>query len=349
MTKHLISLTHEPTRLTRWGQLVGILKSCKVDANWDEAVKDAQSPQCKFDIDWAKLKNKLKLNDYKESNCDKLMCPDGQYFTTEKAQALCIARLNKDLTYKSAYQTLVLSLFAFHGNRPQDWCDVRLHKDTRSIKNESYFAYEKRELHLFAGKTQKEGTERVVKVDTKVVLALKHYLKYCPVGYITPWMVPTQEDLELSANANGLRKCLQNALWGKKTPAEVKLAVPVAKLNLQDFRHLYETHIRYSPSKLTTQEIDTKMKEIGHSPSTALRIYAELYKKIYAQNNEPRCEQNSQAPSQSEAEEADESKEGGGARTACSEAEHGNQPSCDQAEGGDTDQEQVPATYQGGA
>jgi integrase len=201
-----------------------------------------------------------------------------------------------------------------------------LHKEHLTT-NESYLNTETRELHLYAGKTQKEGTVRVVEVHPKVVLALKNYRDgLSRVHKETPWVVPTQEDPSDSANADGLRKCLQNALWGKKTPKGVKLAVPVTKMTLQDFRHLYEAHIRYSPSKLTTKEIDAKMKEIGHSPSYALRWYSELYKKIYAHNNGPRCEQDSQAPGQREAEEVDEPKEEGTGATACSEAGHRNRP-----------------------
>ena len=346
VTKHLLSLTHESTRLTRWGQLVGILKSCKVDPTWEEAVKDAQSPQCKFNIGWAKLRNSRRIkDDYKESDCEKLICPDGRYFTTERAQALCDVRLSADLTHKSAYQTLVLSLFAFHGNRPQDWCGVRLHKEQLG-ENESFLNTETRELHLYAGKTQKEGTVRVVEVHPKVVLALKNYRDgLSRVCKETPWVVPTQEDPSASANADGLRKCLQNALWGKKTTTAVKLTVPEKKLTLQDFRHLYEAHIRYSPSKLTTQEIDARMKEIGHSPSTALRIYSELYKKIYAMDNGPRCEPNSQVEIKAEAEEAHESKEEGIGATACSEAEHRNRTEDEQDEQDQHDHQiQIPTT-----
>ena len=49
------------------------------------------------------------------------------------------------------------------------------------------------------------------------------------------------------------------------------------KINLTDFRHLYETHIRYV-DPMPKEELLATMHTIGHSNATAIKQYSEMFR-----------------------------------------------------------------------
>jgi integrase len=274
---YLPTVDRESSRFTEFGYFKGVTKLLKLQ------------PPTSFSTAFDKLSIKQKSERaYKEMDVkelvEKLGCTDGtSYFTTEKAQQLVKKHLDTD-TDKGLYQYMLLSLFAFHGNRPQDWM-VRYMNDGLVYTQTSdemagergYYSAERNTLHLFKGKTQKKGTERVVKVDPIVGKTIARY--HASIDYASPYLTPKQRQLGECAEEGAVRKCIQATFFCHTN----RYGFP-GGINLTDLRHLYESHIRHH-LKLGEETIEEKMREIGHSNRTSLQFYSELYKNIYNNTN----------------------------------------------------------------
>jgi integrase len=206
-----------------------------------------------------------KATDYKEVPLEeakaKFMCSDGKVLTTKKLRTMVDEMKNEP------YERMLLSFFAYHGNRPQDWC-VGWYGEMN--KNErGYYDYETQTMHLFDGKTQKKGTERTFKVHDKVA---ENIALFKPTRYLAP-------------NSKG--ECDRKAIYRKlRSYFQSHNNFPKG-ITPNDLRHLYETHIRYV-EKLPRNERLKLMGGIAHSDSTSLKKYAKLYRPMveWAEANE---------------------------------------------------------------
>ena len=164
------------------------------------------------------------------------------------------------------YERMLPSFFAYHGNRPQDWC-VGYGKDNENERG--YYDYETQTMHLFAGKTQKNGTGRVFQVHEKVAECIAEVHSSKPSPHL---VFNTKGDC-------GNTKFIRD---------EVNKMLPIPpSVSPNDLRHLYETHIRYV-DKLPRNERLKLMGGIAHSDSTSLKRYAKLYRPMveWAEANE---------------------------------------------------------------
>ena len=222
-----------------------------------------------FEIMFDKLQKK---NDYEnsyrqltEEELEVYKCDDGKYLTTQRLREFCEEQLKKVESHDEMYNLMCLSLFAFHGNRKQDW---QIGYKEMSPDGRGYYCPDTSAVHLFKGKTQKEGSERVFTVHPIVaqLIANVHEGKDSTCKD-SPWLVPQVKDptkCNTAFDKHISRKFIQ---WGFPS-----------KINTTALRDLYETHIRYGEHKLPKDEIEQLMKIIGHSNGTALKKYAQLFR-----------------------------------------------------------------------
>ena len=222
-----------------------------------------------FEIMFDKLQKK---NDYETSykqltdeELEEYKCTDGKYLTTQRLREFCEEQLGKVESHDEMYNLMCLSLFAFHGNRKQDW---QIGYKEMSPDGRGYYCPDTSVVHLFKGKTQKEGSERVFTVHPIVaqLIANVHEGKDSTCKD-SPWLVPQVKDptkCNTAFDKHISRKFIQ---WGFPS-----------KINTTALRDLYETHIRYGEHKLPKEEIEQLMKIIGHSNDTALKKYAQLFR-----------------------------------------------------------------------
>ena len=208
----------------------------------------------------------------------KFGCKDGTVLTTKKLRTIVAGWEG------CTYQRMLLALFAYHGNRPQDWCVGYGEENTNE---KGYYDPTTSTMHLFDGKTQKAGTERVFKVHDKVAECIVEDRK---------GLDPASTDDETTARLKFLLvKQTKTKQWvcsdvkgirdRCKTICNNSKIFP--KFTPNDLRHLYETHIRYV-ERLPHNERLKLMGDIAHSDSTSLKKYAQLYRPMveWAEANE---------------------------------------------------------------
>jgi hypothetical protein len=190
----------------------------------------------------------------------KFKCKDGTVLTTTKLRTIV------DEWDGCAHQRMLLSLFAYHGNRPQDWCVGYGEENTNE---DGYYDPTTQTMHLFKGKTQEQDTERVFQVHEKVAECIAKVQSAKP----SPHLVPNTEGN--CGNVKFIRD-------------EVNKMLPIPpSVSRNDLRHLYETHIRYV-ERLPRNKRLKLMGGIAHSDSTSLKSYAQTYRPMveWAEANE---------------------------------------------------------------
>ena len=242
------------TRMTAMGAIKAIPGRLGIPENgeYEDYYEEMQAQQKKDD-------------DYKEvpleESIAKFKCKDGKVLTTKKLRTMVNEMKNVH------YERMLLSFFAYHGNRPQDW-NVGYGKENKNERG--YYDYETQTMHLFDGKTQKKGTERTFKVHDNVA---KNIALFKPTHYLVP------NSKGECGNTKTIRDKLQR--YFKSHGNFPKSIGP------NDLRHFFETHIRYV-EKLPRNERLKLMGGIAHSDSTSLKKYAQLYRPMveWAEANE---------------------------------------------------------------
>lgn len=223
-----------------------------------------------FEMFYEKLQDKHKVEtNYKQMPLEeckkKFMCSDGEVLTTKKLREFTSKHECGDLLND---KKMVLSFFCYHGNRPQDWC-VGYGEENKN--DTGYYDPGTHTMHLFGGKTQKEGTERSFKVHEKVAEAISEYRK-------------SKNLSDLESKYSRVMPLVPNSKGGCGNTKKIRdiLKQPFMNLGLKnigpnDLRHLYETHIRYV-EKIPTSERLKLMDEIGHDDKTGLKNYGQKYR-----------------------------------------------------------------------
>ena len=230
-----------------------------------------------FEIMFDKLQKK---NDYEnsyrqltEEELEVYKCDDGKYLTTQRLREFCEEQLKKVESHDEMYNLMCLSLFAFHGNRKQDW---QIGYKEMSPDGRGYYCPDTSEVHLFKGKTQKEGSERVFTVHPIVAQLIANVHE----GKESTWLV--SQLTEATKCNKAICKVINRKFFaGKDTVGWGDKPNPwgfPCKINTTALRDLFETHIRYGEHKLPEEEIKALMKIIGHSNDTALKKYAQLFR-----------------------------------------------------------------------
>jgi hypothetical protein len=243
------------TRMTAMGAIKAITGRLGIPENgeYEDYYEEMQAQQKKDE-------------DYKEvpleESIAKFKCKDGKVLTTKKLRTMV------DEMKTKPYERMLLSFFAYHGNRPQDW-NVGYGKENKNERG--YYDHETQTMHLFDGKTQKEGTERTFKVHDKVAECIAEASLFNTTRYLAP-------------NSKG--ECDRKAIYRKLRDFQSRNNFPKG-ITPNDLRHLYETHIRYV-EKLPRNERLKLMGGIAHSDGTSLKKYAKLYRPMveWAEANE---------------------------------------------------------------
>ena len=216
-----------------------------------------------------------KQADYKELSLEeckaKFQCGDGAVLTTRKLQSL----LQDDdwCALHCAKAVMFLSFFAFHGCRPEDW---QVGYGVENKNDKGY--YQHGEMHLFTGKSQEMGTERVFRVHDVVRAKIDAYCS----GLKSPSKFLVQNDKGECGNSKTIRDKLQRSFFKNEKCKELCVK-PVQDGTKQkfvgpnDLRHLFESHIRYV-LKLPKAERHTIMQHISHSKAVSAKRYAQTYR-----------------------------------------------------------------------
>lgn len=209
-----------------------------------------------FEMFYEKLQDKHKVDtNYKQMPLEeckaKFMCSDGEVLTTSKL---------RQLEETDSYTRMLHSFFAYHGNRSQDWC-VGYGEENKN--DTGYYDPTTQTMHLFDGKTQTEGTERVFKVHEKVADAISIHHSRAKVNFLVP------NSRKECGNTKTIRDNFKR-FFNKST------LLP-NNIGPTDLRHLYETHIRYV-EKIPRNERLQLMGGIAHSDKTSLKKYAQMYR-----------------------------------------------------------------------
>jgi integrase len=210
---------------------------------------------------------------------EKFMCKDGKVLTTKKLREMLNAHVDAKL-YKifspnfTCEHILSLAFFAYHGNRPQDWC---VGYGQVNKNNTGYYDPHTNMIHLFEGKTQQEGTERIFKVHPYIqecIESLNH----------DAWLRGDGNLFYLVQNSKG--ECGNTKTIRDRIKTICKNSI-LPTITPNDLRHLYETHIRYV-EKLPRNERLELMGGIAHSDSTSMKRYAQTYRAMveWAEANE---------------------------------------------------------------
>lgn len=194
----------------------------------------------------------------------KFGCKDGTVLTTKKLRTIV------DEWDGCIYQRMLLSFFAYHGNRSQDWCVGFGEENTN--KN-GYYDPTTQTMHLFKGKTQEQGTERVFQVHEKVAECIAKVQSAKP----SPHLVPN------SKGDCGNTKTIRDKL---NTICKHSKILPT-RICPNDLRHLFATHIRYVDILYRNKRLKL-MSGIAHSDSMSLKNYAQTYRPMveWAEANE---------------------------------------------------------------
>ena len=254
----------DSTRCTNMGELKCVTSRLGIPTNgeFEDYYEEVQ----------AKHKKEQDCKEIPLEECKKkFMCKDGKVLTTKKLQEMLNAQTLGKLT---PVQTMLLSFFAYHGNRPQDWC-VGYGQENKN--DTGYYDPHTQMMHLFEGKTQQEGTERIFKVHPYVHNCIQIEQKWRDYnGKDWYYLVPN------SKFECGNTKTIRDKF---KTICKKSNILPTITPN--DLRHLYETHIRYV-EKLPRNERLELMGGIAHSDSTSMKRYAQTYRAMveWAEANE---------------------------------------------------------------
>ena len=212
---------------------------------------------------------------YKELNeqeiREQLECEDKELLTIPKLQQLVIARLAQlkpESPLLDRYVCLLLSFFAFHGHRAQDF--VVGYGRTNATDRGFYCPIEQT-IYLWKGKTQADGT-RKLEVDLVVAMCIDLYHYGTEPTLLLPQASCTknptghmQEQLKKHAFGPG------NCFGLPKKLCQTKL------------RHLFESYLfgQLEKGKLSQKQYEEIEESIGHSCSTAMKKYACLYRLAY--------------------------------------------------------------------
>ena len=195
----------------------------------------------------------------------KLGCIDGSLLTTQKLQDFVKAELASPPTNTGAL--LRLAFFSHHGNRGQDLCGMKYGKSNYQPGEYGYYDPDTRTAHLWGGKTKRTRGYVHFEVHQCVSDAIDLHHNNMPAA--SAWVFPPQNGGQ--STTDPLRTILHDTYF-----AEGNAFGFPAKINPNDLRHLYETHIRHV-LKLPDADIEEIMKIIGHSNRTSVEHYSETY------------------------------------------------------------------------
>ena len=162
------------------------------------------------------------------------------------------------------FRVMVLACLTF-GHRQQDFIDVgygKANAPTSGVKEGCYYDPTTRLLHTH-GKTDKidKKTKKLhLRTVTMPPLAVRAIATYHTDTTHTMLLPFTVSDTGSHIRTQIIGRVFEQNGW------------PTKHINVTLLRCLYETHIR-DIEKLPDDEIEQRMKEIGHSPKTAERHY----------------------------------------------------------------------------
>jgi hypothetical protein len=204
----------------------------------------------------------------------KFGCADGTLLTTQKLQDKVKAELALPThTPANTRALMALALFAFHGNRPQDWVATRgaaVKYGAANYVEGDYGYYEPttRTMHLFDGKHKGRGIV-CFPVEDEVAQATAMFHALHPnQTYFFPLQNGKMAETKL---------ILDTLKASYFAPGNAR-GFPVG-ITPTDMRHLYELHIRHV-LKLDQTKLDRIFKVIGHCNKTSVLWYSETYKNI---------------------------------------------------------------------
>jgi FtsZ-binding cell division protein ZapB len=253
------SVPNENSRCTKMGQIKSVFKAMQMEYDHD------------FNIEHDMLRNLLTYEkEYRQLTEKELApykCTDGTYITLTKLQDVCN---NKDI---NAFDRMQLAFSAYHGNRDQDW-QIRYKKE--NADKHGYYDPETKQMHVTGRKTDaiKEGKTitgyktRVFTVHPVVAECIAEFHK----DKTHVWLMPQEKDSTkccVSRNKNIQRRFFKTDKYG--FPKDI---------NLTEIRHLYETHVRYV-KPLPEEELKATMLAIGHSNTTAVKHYSEMFRLMH--------------------------------------------------------------------
>ena len=279
--KHLLAwcnaIADDDHRKTKMGELKTVFKYMDMEYDSD------------FTMEHDKLTNKLKHTlEYKQltpAQLEKYKCSDGAYLTLQKLRAFYLSLPDTI----SDYHRMQLAFVIYHGNRGQDW-ESRYGKD--NADEHGHYDPETATMHVTKRKTDaiKENGHiigyktRTFKVHPEVEKAIARF----HAGKTSTWLVPQEKD------ATKCCKCMckniqrqffcgpEKSKWSEEKPNPYGFPL---KINLTDFRHLYETHIRYV-DPMPKEELLATMHTIGHSNATAIKRYSEMFRLMHGAKQE---------------------------------------------------------------
>ena len=227
------------------------------------------------------MKAKTEYNTLTLDECKELKCADGGYLTTSRLQ-----RLVKELipklplrNHRFATDLMCLAFFAFHGNRAQDWCVG--YGEFNQTPEGSYYCPTLKRMFLYEGKTAKTYPDRQFDVHPTVAttIAAVH------ANQKHTWLVPTAKGTKPTSDL--IKKGIVRQFFCPQTAREswVGYGLPTTNVNTTVFRQLWEAHIRHV-EKWSKAEIETAMKQIGHSSATALAVYGMKYMSVALSQSE---------------------------------------------------------------
>lgn len=227
------------------------------------------------------VKAKTKYNTLTLDECNELKCADGGYLTTSRLQ-----RLVKELiptlplrNYRFATDLMCLALFAFHGNRPQDWCVG--YGEVNKTPDGSYYCPTLKRMFLYDGKTVRTCPNRQFDVHPAVAttIAAVH------ANQKHTWLVPTAKGTPPTSDT--IKKGVVRQFFRPQTAREdwVGYGLPTTGINPTLFRQLWEAHIRHV-EKWSEAEIKTAMTHVGHSSATTMAVFGMKYMSVVLSQTE---------------------------------------------------------------
>ena len=251
-----------------------------------------------------KVENEVKALKYKpmplEAAKAKWMCKDGTVLTIPKLRAFVKSQLDQKASAVPSYQLMLLSFFAYHGNRPEDWC-IAYGIENGSPNEEgniSHYCPKTETMHIYKdGKCKKAYPTRIFKVHEQVARAICFHIA---VDEPRNFLVYSNNDTaKARRKINDSLKRKEAGLFCEGDSKGFGFPDPIPTTDSQgktkliyitptDLRHLFETHIRYSKDKIPKEERLELMKQIGHSDDVALSDYAQTYRPLveWAEANE---------------------------------------------------------------